>query len=158
MTQKITPCLWFNRNAQEAVDFYISVFKDGKIIQTSYYTESSEHGKAGEVLLIEFDMNGQRFQALNGGIDFEYTHSVSMSLGCKDQAEIDYYWDALSAGGKIEQCGWLQDKFGLYWQICPENVGKYLTGDPKKVDAYMKAMMKMIKLDIATLDRAYNEQ
>ena len=155
----IVPCLWFNRNAEEAVNFYMSVFKNSKINSIAY-TVDDEHLPLGHALFIEFELNGNEFQALNGGIDgdgFQYTHAISMSINCKDQKEIDYYWDKLIQGGKPEQCGWLQDKYGMYWQIAPESALKMWTDpDKTKVARMAQAMYKMVKLDIAELENAFN--
>lgn len=149
-SQKITPNLWFDGNAQEAVDFYVSVFPDSKIINTAYYPKSSEEGLAdfqlplaGKPLTIEFEMNGQRFIAINAGPEFKFTEAVSFMVDCKDQEEIDYFWDKLSADTKFEQCGWCKDKFGLSWQIVPENMEE-LMGKP---DAFSK-LMEMHKIEI----------
>ncbi len=149
--QKITPNLWFNGNAQEAAEYYVSVFPDGKIISTEYYPNSSEEGLAdfqrelaGKVLTVEFEIFGTRFVGINAGPEFALSEAVSFSVPCKGQAEIDYYWEKLSAHPENEQCGWCKDKFGLSWQIVPENMEELM----KKPDAF-KTMMEQHKIIIA---------
>lgn len=145
--QKITPFLWFDKNAEEAVNFYISVFKDAKIKTVQRVN--------GAVLTIAFELNGQEFVALNGGPMFKFNEAVSFVIYCKDQDEIDYFWKALSEGGQEQQCGWLKDKFGLSWQVVPVNIDKLLnSGDPQKTDRAMQVLMKMVKLDIKALQEA----
>jgi predicted 3-demethylubiquinone-9 3-methyltransferase (glyoxalase superfamily) len=161
--QKITPCLWFDSNAEEAVYFYTSVFKNSKIGNISRYGEAGHeiHGKpAGTVLTIEFELDGQAFTALNGGPMFKFNEAVSFQVGCESQQEIDYYWDKLSAGGdkKAQQCGWLKDKYGLSWQIVPNVLSVMLRDqDAKKSERVMKALLQMKKLDIKTLKQAYEQ-
>ncbi len=147
----ITPNLWFDGNAQEAVDFYVSVFPDSEIVTTEYYPQSEaeglaefQSGLAGKVLTIEFELNGNPFVAINAGPEFKFTEAVSFSIPCKDQTEIDYYWEKLSAVPEFEQCGWCKDKFGLSWQIVPQNMGELM----KKPNAFSN-MMKMHKIVIA---------
>jgi predicted 3-demethylubiquinone-9 3-methyltransferase (glyoxalase superfamily) len=157
--QKITPFLWFNNNAEEAVKFYTSVFKKSKIGRIAYQTEQSaknSNAEAGSVLMIEFEINGQTFNALNGGPLFKFNESVSFVVRCKDQKEVDYYWDALlKDGGEESQCGWLKDKFGLSWQITPEALLKYVGGkDREKAERAMAAMMEMGKIDVAKIEAA----
>ena len=149
--QKITPNLWFDGNAKEAVDYYVSVFPDGRIISTEYYPNSAEEGLAdfqlgfaGKVLTVEFELMGTRFVAINAGPEFTFSEAVSFSVPCKDQAEIDYYWEKLSAHPENEQCGWCRDKYGLSWQIVPENMNELM----KKPDAF-KVMMEQHKIVIA---------
>lgn len=150
--QKITPNLWYDGNAEEAVDFYVSVFKEAKVVATSYYPKSKEEGLAdfqqnlaGKVLTVDFELFGQRFTAINAGPEFKFNESVSFMVACKDQEEIDYYWEKLTNGGGEESvCGWLKDKYGLSWQIAPENTEELL----KKPGAFAR-MMKMKKLVIA---------
>jgi predicted 3-demethylubiquinone-9 3-methyltransferase (glyoxalase superfamily) len=158
MMQKITPCLWFDSNAEEAVQFYRSVFKDSKIGNVSRYGEAGKeiHGKpAGSVLTIEFELNGQKFTALNGGPIFKFTEAISFQVACDSQEEIDYYWEKLSDGGQKSQCGWLKDKYGLSWQIVPRLLGElFQQKDPKKSENLMKALLQMTKLDIDALKRA----
>lgn len=127
--QKITPNLWFSRNAQKAVEFYTSIFPESKIIGTAYYPENSEEGLAdfqkefaGKVLSIDFELHGQRFTAINAGDEFKFSEAVSFAIVCKDQEELDFYWNALSAVSEAEQCGWCKDKYGLSWQVVPENM------------------------------------
>lgn len=152
MKQNIIPNLWFEGNAKEAVEYYISIFKDGKIINTTYYPKTGEEGLAdfqkefaGKVLTAEFEILGMRFIAINAGPHFKFNEAISLMIPCKDQAEIDYYWESLTAnGGEESMCGWLKDKYGLSWQVCPDN-WKELT---KKPSAF-KNMMKMKKLIIA---------
>lgn len=156
--QKVSPCLWYNHNAGEAVDFYLSVFKDGKILDTSYYNEENPHGNSGAVLAIYFEIMGQQYIALNGGPDFPFTNAVSFMINCEDQKEIDYYWDAfLKSGGKEIECGWINDRFGLSWQVTPRILNEMMCDkNPAKAAATMKAMMQMVKIDIAGLQRAYD--
>ena len=161
--QKITPCLWFDSNAEEAVNFYTSIFKNSKIGNISRYGEAGYeiHGKpAGTVLTIEFELNGQAFTALNGGPVFKFNEAISFQIGCESQAEVDYYWEKLSDGGdkKAQQCGWLKDKYGVSWQIVPTVLGKMLQDkDARKSESVMKAMLQMTKIDIQGLKRAYNQ-
>jgi predicted 3-demethylubiquinone-9 3-methyltransferase (glyoxalase superfamily) len=161
--QKITPCLWFDGNAEEAVNFYTAIFKNSKIGNKSRYGEAGYeiHGKpAGTVLTIEFELNGQAFTALNGGPVFKFNEAISFQVGCESQAEVDYYWGKLSEGGdkKAQQCGWLKDKYGLSWQIIPTVLGKMLQDkDAKKSESVMKAMLQMTKIDIQGLKRAYDQ-
>jgi len=160
--QKISPNLWFDRQAEEAVNYYISVFKNGKIHKsTRYGKEGYEIHKmpAGTIMTIEFELEGQTFIALNGGPVFKFNEAVSFVVNCDTQDEIDYYWEKLSQGGdkNAQQCGWLKDKFGLSWQIVPASMSKMFTDkDSKKSEAVMRAMLKMKKLDIEKLQEAYN--
>lgn len=149
--QKITPNLWFNGNAKEAVDYYMTVFPDGKIISTEYYPNSVDEGLedfqlglAGKVLTVEFEILGTRFVAINAGPEFTHSEAVSFSVPCKDQPEIDYYWKKLSAHAESEQCGWCKDRFNLSWQVVPEN----MEGLMKKPGAY-KTLMRQHKIVIA---------
>ncbi len=147
MIQKIIPNLWFAGNAREAVEFYLSVFKDSKINSTSYYPEEGladfQKVFAGNVLTIDFELQGQRFVAINAGDDFTFTEAVSFAIMCKDQQEIDYYWSKLSAVPSSEQCGWCKDKYGLSWQIVPENIEELM----KKPGAF-EVMMEQKKIII----------
>jgi predicted 3-demethylubiquinone-9 3-methyltransferase (glyoxalase superfamily) len=155
--QTITPFLWFNDNAEEAANFYLSVFKDGKIGKVARYGEAGP-GPAGSVMTIEFELRGQHFVGLNGGPHFKFTEAVSFAVSCETQQEIDDYWEKLSAGGSKSQCGWLKDKFGLSWQVVPSILGELATAkDAKKMQNMMKAMMTMTKLDIAQLKKAFAE-
>ena len=153
--QKITPFLWFDGQAEEAVAFYLSIFKDGKIHTTAHYPEDGP-GTAGAVMTIAFELNGQRFVALNGGPGFPFTNAVSLVVNCDSQEEIDYFWEKLAAdGGEHLECGWLTDKFGMPWQITPSKVWEWLNGDdPAKVKRVTSAVWKMQKLDLAELERA----
>jgi len=154
---KISPCLWFDGEAEEAANFYVSLLPDSKIDVVQKNNVDSPGGKAGSVLVVEFTLAGQRFMALNGGMRFEYTHAVSFKIDCVDQAEVDRLWDGLIAnGGQAERCGWLKDRYGLSWQIVPTALPKYL-GGPDRAGAAraMQAMLGMVKLDIAGLKKAY---
>lgn len=146
--KNIIPNLWFNRNAKEAVDYYLSVFKDSKVIHTSYYPneglEDFQKDFAGQVLTIEFELLGQRFIAINAGDDFKFTEAISFTVLCKNQEEIDYYWSKLSSVPQSEQCGWCKDKYGLSWQINPENMEELM----KKPNAFA-IMLKQKKIIIA---------
>ena len=146
--QKITPFLWFDHNAEEAMNFYVSIFKNSKIVHVSRYGEAGP-GPTGAVMLGHIEIEGQEFLVLNGGPQFSFTQAVSFVVNCDTQQEIDYYWEKLSAGGKEIQCGWLVDKFGLSWQITPTRLIE-LIQHPKA----MQAMLKMVKIDIAEIERA----
>ena len=154
---KITPCLWFNGEAEEAANFYVSLLPDSKIEVVQKNMTDGRSGKAGTVLLVEFTLAGQRFMALNGGMRFEYTHAVSFKIDCADQAEVDRLWDRLTAnGGEPGRCGWLKDRFGVSWQIVPTALVKYLGGtDRAGAQRALQAMLGMGKLDIAGLKKAY---
>jgi predicted 3-demethylubiquinone-9 3-methyltransferase (glyoxalase superfamily) len=162
--QKIIPCLWFDDKAEEAAKFYASIFKDSKIGGvTRYGKEGYEiHGrKAGTVLTVDFEIEGQKFVALNGGPIFKFNEAISFQVRCKTQKEVDYYWEKLSEGGdeQAQQCGWLKDKYGLSWQIVPIVLGKMLQDkDPEKSDRVMRALLQMRKLDIMALRKAYEEE
>lgn len=156
--QQITPNLWFDSEAEEAARFYTSVFKDGKIGNIVNYSEVGQdiHGKPpGSVMTVEFEINGQKFLALNGGPIFKFNESVSFIVPCKDQVEIDYYWEKLSAGGDPEAqvCGWLKDKYGLSWQIAPAQMGEWLA-DAEKAKRVMAEMFQMKKIDLEKLKAA----
>ena len=156
--QKITPFLWFDGNAEEAVHFYTSIFKNSKIVGMSRYGEAGP-GLKGSVMVAQFLLNGQEFTALNGGPQFKFTEAVSFLVNCETQAEVDELWEKLSAGGEQSQCGWLKDKFGLSWQIVPTALGQMMQDkDPKKSASVMRAMLQMKKLDIAALRRAYEQK
>ena len=146
---RITPFLWFDANAAEAVDFYLSVFKNSRRLDELRTADDSRAGPKGSILTIAFELDGQKFTALNGGPMFQFTEAVSFVVRCDSQDEVDYYWSKLSAGGSEVQCGWLKDKFGLSWQIVPARLPA-LIKNPKA----MQAMLKMKKLDIAELERA----
>lgn len=158
--QKISPCLWFDHQAEEAAKFYIGVFPNSKITAITHYSEAGReiHGKPpGSVLTVVFELDGQSFTALNGGPLFHFTEAISFQVQCRDQAEIDSYWDKLTAGGdpKAQQCGWLKDKFGVSWQVVPEILPSLLyQTDGKKSQRVMQALFQMKKLDIAKLQAA----
>ena len=154
--QKITPFLWFNNNAEEAINFYTSVFKNSKIVTISRYGDAGP-GPKGAVMTGTIEIEGQQFYLLNGGPQYTFTPAVSFFVSCANQQEIDELWDKLSAGGTVQQCGWLQDQFGLSWQIVPSNLGSLLqSNDREKSNRAMKAMMQMIKLDMNVLQRAFD--
>jgi len=153
--QKITPFLWYDNNADEAVSLYISVFKNSKITDITRYGDAGP-GPKGSVMTIAFQLEGQDFIALNGGPMFKFTEAISLSVDCKTQQEVDELWEKLSAGGQPGQCGWLKDKFGLSWQIVPSALVEMLQDqDAEKSNRVMQAMMQMRKIDIARLRRAY---
>jgi len=153
---KITPCLWYKDEAEEAACFYTSIFPDSHIDSSYRSLVDSPGGKAGDLMLVEFTIGGQKMQALNGGMHFEYTHAISMVFECEDQAELDRIWDALLAGGEPEQCGWLRDRYGMNWQIVPKGMAQYLSAsDPAASTRAMAAVTQMVKLDIASIESAY---
>ncbi|MDB5195500.1 MAG: hypothetical protein JWO84_684 [Parcubacteria group bacterium] len=159
--QKITSCLWFDTEAEEAAQLYVSIFKNSKILDTSYYTKSSEEvsGKpAGSVLTVEFELDGMAFTALNGGPLFKFSEAVSFQISCEDQAEVDYYWEKLTAdGGEESVCGWLKDKFGLSWQVVPTVMPRLLASEDAGVrERVMASMMQMKKIVIADIEAAAN--
>jgi predicted 3-demethylubiquinone-9 3-methyltransferase (glyoxalase superfamily) len=157
-TQKITTFLWFDNNAEEAVNFYVSVFKNSKILGTIRNGDAGP-GPKESPLTISFQLDGEEFTALNGGPQFKFTEAVSLVVHCQTQEEVDHYWEQLSAGGEEVECGWLKDKFGLSWQIVPDVLLELLQdSDTEKSQRVMKAMMKMKKLDIAGLEQAAKEQ
>jgi predicted 3-demethylubiquinone-9 3-methyltransferase (glyoxalase superfamily) len=155
---KISPCLWFAHEAEEAANFYVSLLPDSRIDVVQRNVTDNPGGKAGSVLVVKFTLAGQSFMALNGGKPLDFTHAVSFMINCADQAEIDRLWDALlSNGGKPVQCGWLTDRYGLSWQIVPHMMPGLLAGpDPAGAKRTMEAMMQMVKLDIAALQKAYD--
>jgi len=156
--QKIIPFLWFNNNAEEAVNFYASVFKDSRILNIARYGDAGP-GPKGQVMTASFQLNGQEFIALNGGPHFKFTEAISFVVNCQTQEEVDEYWDKLSDGGEKSRCGWLKDKFGLSWQVVPTILSKLLGDkDAEKSKRVMSAMMEMEKLDIAKLEQAYHQQ
>jgi len=159
--QNITPCLWFDNQAEEAAKFYTGIFKNSRIGKVSRYGEAGRdihHRPAGSVMTVEFELNGQPFTALNGGPVFKFSEAISLQVMCKTQEEVDYYWDKLSAGGdkNAQQCGWLKDRYGVSWQVVP-TVLPEMVGDPdsQKSQRAMEAMLHMKKIDIAALERAY---
>ena len=154
--QKITPFLWFDGKAEEAMNFYVSIFKNSKVMSMTRYGEQGP-GSKGTVMSATFQLEGQEFFALNGGPEFTFSPAISLFVNCETQQEVDALWMKLSAGGREDQCGWLQDKYGLSWQIIPTVLGKMLGDkDPKKANAAMKAMLQMKKLDIEGLQQAYD--
>lgn len=153
-SQRITTFLWFNGNAEEAVNFYVSVFKNSKILSSIPYGDAGP-GPKGSIMIIDFELNDQEFTALNGGPDFKFNEAISLVVHCKKQEEVDYYWDKLSEGGQTIDCGWLKDKYGLAWQIVPDILLDLLQdSDQQKSQRVMKAMMTMKKLDIEKLKQA----
>ena len=156
--QKIVPNLWFDTEAEEAANFYVSVFKDGRVLKVSHYGEAGP-GEAGTVMVVEWEIAGQRFVGINGGPQFKFDEAVSFQIECEDQDEVDYYWEKLIAGGgEPSQCGWLKDKFGLSWQVVPAGFEALVTDpDPERAQRAMKAMLKMSKLDIEALWAAVDE-
>ncbi len=163
-TQKITPCLWFDNQAEEAANFYVSIFKNSKIGRIARYGKEGYeiHGRpAGTVMTVEFEVEGQIFTALNGGPIFKFNEAISFQVHCKTQEEADYYWEKLSEGGdeKAQQCGWLKDKYSVSWQIVPTVLVEMLQDrDAEKSGRVMKAMLQMKKIDIKTLKRAYEQK
>ncbi|HVF19192.1 MAG TPA: VOC family protein [Mycobacteriales bacterium] len=152
--QKIIPNLWFDTEAEAAAEFYCSIFKNSRVLNVARYPEGSP-GVPGTVMTVEWELDGQRFVGINGGPRFPFTEAVSFQISCADQAELDYYWDALLDGGEPSQCGWLKDKFGLSWQVVPDGMEEVFNDpDPKRAERAMAAMMKMVKLDVAELRRA----
>ena len=156
--QKITTFLWFDGNAEEAVNHYISIFKNSKVLNVARYGEAGP-GRKGTVMTVHFQLDGQEFIALNGGPQFKFTEAISLLVNCETQAEVDELWRKLSAGGEEGPCGWLKDKFGLSWQIVPSALGKMMGDkDPKKSKRVMEAMLQIKKMDIARLEQAYSKQ
>jgi predicted 3-demethylubiquinone-9 3-methyltransferase (glyoxalase superfamily) len=155
--QKIIPFLWFDNQAEEAVKFYTSIVKNSKIGKTSRYGDAGP-GPKGSVMVMEFQLDGQDFSALNGGPVFKFTEAISFLVNCNNQEEVDYYWEKLSQGGEKGQCGWLKDKYGVSWQIVPTILGKLMSDpDAEKAERVTQAILKMTKLDIAELQRAYQD-
>ena len=153
--QKITPFLWFDGQAEEAANFYVSIFKDSKIDGVSRYGDAGP-GPKGSVMIVSFQLQGQKFTALNGGSNYNFSPAISFFVNCDDQKEVDELWDKLSAGGKTMQCAWLTDKFGVTWQIVPKILMELMQDkDPAKSQRVMKAMLNMVKIDIEGLKRAY---
>jgi predicted 3-demethylubiquinone-9 3-methyltransferase (glyoxalase superfamily) len=153
--QKIVTNLWFDTEAEEAANFYLSVFRDGRIVNTTHYTEAGPR-EAGLVMTVEFELMGQRFVAINGGPEFKFNEAVSLQINCDDQDEVDYYWEKLTAdGGKEAPCGWLSDKYGLAWQVTPAGIEDVFSdADPEAAKRTMEAMLKMTKLDVEALRAA----
>ena len=159
--QKITPCLWFDDQAEEAARLYTGIFKNSRIVQVTRYGEAGReiHGKpAGTVMAVAFELDGQPFTALNGGPEFKFNEAISFQVGCKTQEEVNYYWEKLSAGGdeRAQQCGWLKDRYGVSWQVFPTALLEMLgDSDSRKSQRTMEAMLRMKKIDLAELQRAY---
>jgi predicted 3-demethylubiquinone-9 3-methyltransferase (glyoxalase superfamily) len=157
--KKLTPCLWFDTQAEKAAKFYVSVFKNSKISRISRYGQDVQGKKAGSVMVVEFDINGQTFTALNGGPQYKFSEAVSFQVACDSQEEIDYFWSKLGEGGEAGPCGWLKDKYGLSWQVFPSALPKMLMDSDKDRSArVMSAFMKMKKFDLEKLTRAYEGQ
>lgn len=153
--QKITPFLWFDNNAEEAANFYVSIFKNAKVLRVARYGDAGP-GPKGTVMTAEFEIEGQKFLALNGGPTFKFNEATSFVVNCQTQEEVDYFWERLSQGGEKSRCGWLKDKFGLSWQVTPTIMGDFMSDkDPEKSKRVMEAMMQMDKLEIEPLKRAY---
>lgn len=154
--QKITPFLWFDDNAEEAANFYVSIFKNSKVLNVLKYSDVGP-GPKGTVMIAEFQIEGQEFVALNGGPRFKFTEAISFVVNCETQEEVDYFWEKLSeGGGEKSRCGWLKDKFGLWWQVGPTIMNEMMADpDQAKADRVMQAMLQMDKIDIETLKRAY---
>jgi len=153
MTQKIITNLWFDKDVEEAANFYCEIFKGSRIVSVTHYPEASDN--AGSVLTVEWELDGQRFVGINGGPQFKFSEAVSLAISCKDQDEVDYYWERLTKGGEESMCGWLKDRYGLSWQVVPEGVDELFSdSDPERVNRAWKAMMEMRKLDLAALQSA----
>jgi predicted 3-demethylubiquinone-9 3-methyltransferase (glyoxalase superfamily) len=157
INSKITPCLWFDGNGEEAAHFYTSVFKNSRIVEVTRYPSGS-HGTEGAVMTVTFDLDGHRFVALNGGPEFTFNEAVSFQVACESQDEVDYFWSRLVEGGEEGPCGWLKDRFGLSWQIIPSGVMDLLTDpDPERAMRATQAMYGMKKIDMAAMRRAADE-
>ncbi len=154
MEQKIIPNLWFDTEAEEAAEFYVSVFDDARIVNVTHYTDAGPR-EAGMVMTVEFELDGQRFVGINGGPEFKFDEAVSLQISCKDQAEVDYFWERLTDGGTESQCGWLKDRYGLSWQVVPTGMEElFADPDPARAERAMKAMLGMRKLDVAAMRAA----
>ena len=157
MLQKIIPNLWFDTEAEQAAEFYLSVFKNSRIVNVARYTEAGP-GPAGTVMTVEFELDGQRFVGINGGPQFTFDEAVSFQVTCETQDEIDYYWERLTDGGEESQCGWLKDRYGLSWQVVPTGMDDLFNDpDPGRAQRAMQAMLGMVKLDIAELRAAADQ-
>lgn len=157
MTQKITPFLWFDDNAEEAMNFYVSIFKNSEVLSINRYGDAGP-GAAGTVMTTTFRLDGQEFMALNGGPHFKFTEAISFFIDCESQEEVDELWQKLSEGGETSQCGWLKDKFGLSWQVVPSVLDEMLQDpDRERANRVMQAMLQMTKIDIAKLKQAYEQ-
>jgi predicted 3-demethylubiquinone-9 3-methyltransferase (glyoxalase superfamily) len=151
--QRITPMLWFDNQAEEAANYYVSIFKNSKVTNVSRYGDTGP-GPKGSVMVAEFELDGQKFTALNGGPRFKFTEAISLVVNCENQEEVDYYWEKLSGdGGEEVVCGWLKDKYGLSWQVCPVKVFELLS-DPATSDRVMAAVMEMKKIDLSKIEQA----
>lgn len=156
--QKITPFLWFGENAEDAANFYVSIFDDSKITKVVRYSEAGP-GSAGSVMTVQFELEGTEFTALNGVSDIEFNQAVSFVVNCESQDEVDYYWKKLTADGEEQVCGWLKDRYGLSWQIVPTIMVEYLSDpDKEKVKRVTEAMLKMVKINIEELKKAYEQE
>jgi predicted 3-demethylubiquinone-9 3-methyltransferase (glyoxalase superfamily) len=154
MQKKIIPFLWFDDNAEEAANFYVSIFKNSKVLSINHYPPES--GKEGTVMTVKFELDGEEFVALNGGPQFTFSEAISFWVKCDTQEEIDEFWERLSAGGEKSECGWLKDKFGLSWQIVPSSIEELISEeDPARKNRVLKAVWQMQKLDMGALQRAY---
>lgn len=154
MDQKIVTNLWFDTEAEEAAEFYCSVFPDSKVVNVSHYTEAGPR-EAGMVLTVDFELNGQRFTAINGGPNFKFDEAISLLINCSDQEEVDYFWEKLTDGGEESMCGWVTDRYGLSWQVVPEGMDElFADDDPERANRAMAAMLKMRKLDDEALRKA----
>ena len=157
MKQRITTNLWFDGNAEEAAEFYCSIFKNSRIVSTTHYPEATS--RAGSVMVVEWELDGQRFVGINGGPQFTFSEAISLQVNCEDQAEVDYYWDRLTDGGEEGPCGWLKDRYGLSWQVVPEELLDLIGhDDPERARRATEAMYKMQKLDIAELRAAVDAE
>lgn len=154
MDQKLIPNLWFDGRAEEAAQFYVSVFENSRIVNTTHYTDVGP-GEPGTVMTVEFELNGNPFVAINGGPQFSFDEAVSFAITCEDQEEVDYFWERLTEGGEESMCGWVKDRFGLSWQVVPKGMEElFADSDPERVKRAMEAMLKMRKLDLDTMRRA----
>ncbi len=156
MQTKITPNLWFDTEAEEAAEFYVSVFKNSRVTGKTHYTDAGPR-EAGMVMTVDFELDGQRFTGINGGPDFKFDEAVSFLINCEGQEEVDYYWDKLTEGGSEGPCGWVKDKYGLSWQVVPAGMEElFADPDPARAERAMRAMLQMKKLDVAALRDAAN--
>jgi len=154
MHQRITPNLWFDTEAEEAANYYVSIFDNSRIVNVARYTEAGP-GEPGSVMVVEFELDGQRIVGINGGPQFKFSEAVSLQVNCETQEEIDYYWERLADGGEEGPCGWLKDRYGLSWQVTPSGMDELFSDpDPQRAERAMRAMFEMKKLDIAELRRA----
>jgi predicted 3-demethylubiquinone-9 3-methyltransferase (glyoxalase superfamily) len=155
--QKITPCLWFDTEGEEAANFYVSLFRNSRVQEVSRYGEAGP-GPAGSVMTVSFELDGQQFVALNGGPEFTFNEAVSFQISCQGQDEVDHFWNGLSEGGEPGPCGWLKDRYGVSWQVVPTALGELLADpDPERAQRVMKAMLSMGKIEVAALERAADE-